>query len=82
MLKDVFDKVKEALLYPDPYGIMYDQDAVRIDRLLMQKAYRELSPFDITIGDIQIDDTVEKEEPYLLAWIYTIVSKFLQIHYL
>ena len=25
MLKEVFDKVKEALLCPDPYGVMYDQ---------------------------------------------------------
>ena len=82
MLKNVFDKAKEALLCPNPYGVMYDQDVVRISRLLVQKAYRELSPFDITIDDIQIDDTVEKEEPHLLACIYTIISPFLQIHYL
>ena len=82
VLKEFFDKVKEALLCPDPYGVMYDQDAVRINKLLVQKAYRELSPFDITIDDIRIDDTVEKEEPHLLACIYTIVSPFLQIHYL
>ena len=82
MLKEFFDKMKEALLYPDPYGVMYDQDPVRINKLLVQKAYRELSPFDITIDDIRIDDTVENEEPHLLACIYTIVSPFLQIHYI
>ena len=77
MLKEVFDKVKEALLYPNPYGVMYDQDPVRINKLLVQKVYKELSSFDITIDDVRIDDIVEKGEPHLLACIYTIFYPFM-----
>lgn len=75
----VFDKVKEALLHRDHYKGMCSQDAGTIKRLLVQTAYKELSPYDIAPDDKQIDDIVQREEPHLLGCIHAIVSGFLRI---
>lgn len=79
VLKQVFDKVKEAILHPDLYRhILYYQDSSRINRLMLQRACKELSPFDITPAEEQIDSAVEKE-PHLLGCIHAIISRFLPI---
>lgn len=75
----VFDKVKEALLHPHLYAHMCSQDASTIKGLLVQTAYKELSPYNITPDDKQIDDVVQREEPHLLGCLHAIVSGFLPI---